>query len=335
MKTFLVIGSNCFTGSHIVDALLEDPSHRVVGVSRAPEYKALFLPYKCRRSPRFEFRQLDIVTQMDSVLRLLAELRPEVVINVAALSEVAQSNHTPVEYYETNTLAVVRLTDCLRRQPWLERYVHISSAEIFGACPEPLAETALYNPSTPYAVSKAAADMHLATLIKNFDFQATLIRSTNVYGRHQQLFKIIPRTVINIKLGKVIELHGGGTAKKCFVHVRDVVDGLMLALAKAGAGTYHLSEASDRTVADVVRVTCELMGADFSRCARQVGERMGQDAQYVLDCAKARSELGWRPRVDFSDGVRETIEWVERNWEEIQREPLSYVHRVSTPPVAA
>ena len=328
-KTFVVIGSNCFTGSHVVDALLAKPGARVIGVSRAAESKALYLPYKGRAAASFEFRRLDLVTQMDKILALLAEVKPAVIVNVAGLSEVGLSNESPVEYYETNTIAVAKLSDYLRRQPWLERYVHISSAEIFGSCSEPVTEAALFNPSTPYAVSKAAADYHINTLIKNFGFRATLIRSTNVYGRHQQLFKIIPRTIINVKLGRMIELHGGGISRKCFVHIRDVVDGMMLALERGGAGTYHLTEVSDLTVADVVKVTCELMGRDFAACARTVGERLGQDSQYVLDSGKACRELGWAPRVKFTDGVRETIEWIEANWDAISREPHIYIHRVS------
>ena len=328
-RTFVVIGSNCFTGSHIVDALLADPDNSVIGVSRAEESKDIYLPYKARHSASFEFRQGDLVTGMPALLAMLASVRPEVVINVAALSEVALSNDSPVEYYETNTLAVVRLTAFLRRQAWLMRYVHISSAEIFGSCSEPLDESAPFHPSTPYAVSKASADLHLGTLMRNFQFPATLIRSTNIYGRHQQLFKIIPRTIIYVKLGRLIELHGGGTATKNFTHIRDVVDGVLKAIEKGGAGTYHFSDTSDHTVADVVRLTCEAMGRDFSACAKIVGERLGQDARYVLDCGRASRELGWKPAVPFQDGLREVVEWIDRDWAVIKDEPLQYLHRVS------
>lgn len=266
---------------------------------------------------------------MPALLDLLSSVRPEFVINTAALSEVALSNESPVEYYETNTLAVVLLADFLRRQPWLKRYVHISSAEIFGSCPEPLDESAPFHPSTPYAVSKAAADMHLGTLMRNFNFPAALIRSTNVYGRHQQLFKIIPRTVIYVKLGRLIELHGGGTAMKSFTHVRDVVNGVLKVIEREGTGTFHFSDTSDRTVADVVRLTCDAMGRDFGACAKVVGERLGQDARYVLDCGRAARELDWKPGVSFQDGLREVVDWIERDWDAIKDEPLQYLHRVS------
>lgn len=326
-KTFVVIGSNCFTGSHIVDALLDAPGNRVIGVSRSPEYKDFFLPYKQRQTNNFRFHQIDLVRRFDELVKLLDEVKPQVVINVAALSEVALSNERPEEYFETNTLGVVKLCNYLRRCSYLERYVHISSAEIFGACEKPVPEEMLFNPSTPYAVSKAAADMYLNTLIKNYEFPATLIRSTNVYGKHQQLYKIIPRTVISLKLGKTIELHGGGKAVKSFIHIRDVVRGVMLALERGKPGSYHFTVASDQTVADIVRQICTWMGYDFEKATRIVGERLGQDARYWLDCSKARRELGWVPQVPFEQGVREVIEWIEGNWAAIQQEPLVYIHK--------
>jgi dTDP-glucose 4,6-dehydratase len=327
-KTYVVIGSNCFTGSHIVDALLEDPSRRVIGISRSPEYRDFFLPYKKSPQGDFRFFQMDLVRDFDSVVDLLDELKPAFVINVAALSEVGFSNTSPVEYFDINTRAVVALCNTLRTRPYLERYVHISSAEILGSCQEPIAEDAAFFPSTPYAVSKAAADMYIGTLQSNFGFPAILVRSTNVYGRHQQPFKIIPRTIIYLKMGRRIQLHGGGVSEKCFVHVRDVVDGLLRTLDQGGHGTYHFSVRSERSIADTVRLVCEQMGCDYEASVDVVGERLGQDSRYLLDCTRAMQELGWSPRIEFEEGVRETIEWVEANWDDIEREPLVYEHKV-------
>ncbi|MBI4604727.1 MAG: GDP-mannose 4,6-dehydratase [Planctomycetes bacterium] len=322
MSTYVVIGSNCFTGSHIVDALLDDPENRVIGVSRSPESKALFLPYRRRAAEKFHFRRVDIVRDFPALEAMLEESRPRAVIHVAALSEVALSNEHPVPYFETNTVAVARLCDYLRRVPWLERYVHISSAEILGSCARPATEEDLFNPTTPYAVSKAAADMFLATLQRSFGFPATLIRSTNVYGRHQQLYKIVPRTAIYLRKGIPIELHGGGVAVKSFIHVRDVVRGLLLALERGRPGTYHFSVPSERTIAEIVHGICRKMGFDPARATRPVGERLGQDARYTLDCSKARHELGWEPRIGFEEGVEEVVRWIDENWAAIEVEPL-------------
>ena len=327
MTVYMVIGSNCFTGSHIVDVLLDDPDNRVVGVSRSAEYKALFLPYKQRQTDNFSFYQIDIAHCFHQLVSLLEEVKPQVVINVAALSEVVLSHQRPAEYFETNTLAVVRLCNHLRACSHLQRYVHISSAEVFGSCVEPVKEDAPFRPSTPYAVSKAAADMYLNTLLKNFDFPVTIIRSTNVYGKHQQLYKIIPRTVIYLKSGKTIELHGAGRATKSFIHIRDVVRGVMLAILRGHPGTYHFTVESDQTIADIVGQVCTWMGQDFESVTRVVEERLGQDVRYWLDCGKAKRELGWVVQATFEHGVREVIEWIEANWSAIQHEPLVYVHK--------
>ena len=323
---YLVIGSNCFTGSHIVDGLLNGSDSEVIGVSRSPEYNPMFLPYK--QSERFRFCQVDLARGFDDLVRLLESEKPQVVINVAALSEVGLSNERPVEYFETNSLGVVRLCNYLRGCDYLERYVHISSAEIFGSCKDPVTEEALFNPSTPYAVSKAAADMYLNVLRQNFGFPLTIIRSTNVYGRHQQLFKIIPRTVIYLKQGKTLELHGGGKSVKSFVHVRDVVSGLITAIELERSGTYHLSVPSEVTVAGIVRKVVDLMGFEFDKVTRVVDERLGQDSRYSLDCTKAKKDLSWAPQVRFEDGVQEVIDWIEKNWDQVTQEPLVYQHKV-------
>ncbi len=326
----LVIGSNCFTGSHFVDALLADPDQFVVGISRSPEKSALYLPYKARERRNFEFYQIDLVRQPNALQSLLDELQPSVAIHVAALSEVALSNFSPVEYFQTNTVGAVTLCNFLRTRSYLKQYIHISSAEIYGSCDRPVKETDPFRPSTPYAVSKAAADMYLATLVKNFNFPVITVRSTNVYGKHQQLYKIIPRTVMAIKQGKKVQLHGGGRAAKSFVHVRDVVRGGLTAM-RAGSppgSVYHFSVPSERTISKIVRRVAELMGKRFEEVAEPVEERLGQDSRYLLDCTKAKQELGWEPQVPFDQGLKEVIDWLESSWDQLAKEPLVYEHKV-------
>ena len=111
----------------------------------------------------------------------------------------------------TNAVAIAKLGNYLKDQEWLSRYVQISTPEIYGTCEGFVDEHAPINPSTPYAASKSAGDLMLQTLVKNFNFPLITIRSTNVYGAHQQLHKIIPRSIIYLKTGKKIPLHGEET----------------------------------------------------------------------------------------------------------------------------
>jgi len=327
-RTILVIGSNSFSGSDFIDLLLEDAGNEVIGISRSPEKSAQFLPYKKRQNPAFKFFQMDMNKDMPQLFELLASYKPVYIVNFAAQSEVAPSWEHPEHWFQTNTVALANLTNYLRKQPYLKRYVHISSPEVYGTCVGAINEAAPLNPSTPYAASKAAADLFLFTLVKNFQFPLIMIRATNVYGAHQQLFKIIPRSVIYIKKGKTIELHGGGKAIKSYIHIRDVSRGELAAMEKGQPGTiYHLSPDQGYAVRKVVQEICQLMGQDFAAATISVGERLGQDAAYIIDSTKARKELGWLPQISLAEGLGGVVKWVEGNWQEIQNQPLEYLHK--------
>jgi dTDP-glucose 4,6-dehydratase len=259
---------------------------------------------------------------------MLDEKRPDYIINFSAQSEVAPSWEFPEHWFQTNTVALARLVNYMRKQSYLKRYMHISSPEVYGTCVGKVYEDAPFNPSTPYAASKAAADLLLSTYVKQFNFPLVTVRSTNVYGARQQLFKIIPRSVIFVKLGKKIELHGGGVAVKSYIHVRDISRG-ELAILKGGVKgqTYHLSPDQGIAVRDVVRIICERMGRSFDDAVTIVGERPGQDAAYIIDSTRARQELGWSPSISLDDGLKEVVEWVESYWEEIEQCSLEYQHK--------
>jgi dTDP-glucose 4,6-dehydratase len=329
MKTVVVIGSNSFSGSDFVDLLLEETSYRVVGISRSAEKSNLFLSYRKRQDLfRFAFHQMDLNHDMDRLQSLLAELRPACLVNFAAQSEVAPSWEHPEQWFQTNAVAIASLGNFLKDQKWLERYVHISSPEVYGTCEGTVNEQAPLNPSTPYAASKAAGDLMLFTLVKNFSFPLVMIRATNVYGAHQQLFKIIPRSAIYLKLKKQIELHGGGQAVKSYIHIRDVSRGELAAMERGRNGEiYHLSPDHGVKVREVVGMLCNRMGVDFDKATKTVEERLGQDRAYVIDSSKARAELGWRPAVSLQSGLDGVVDWVEREWPRIQSEPLAYMHK--------
>jgi dTDP-glucose 4,6-dehydratase len=325
----MVIGSNSFSGSDFIDLLLEKGAYSVVGVSRSPEKSALFLPYKAKdKSADFKFYRLDLNRDLNKIIRLIDSFRPDYIINFAAQSEVAPSWIHPGQWFQTNAVAITELANALKDRIFLKKYVHISSPEVYGTCVGRVLEDAPLNPSTPYAASKAAGDLSLFTFVKSFNFPLVMIRSTNVYGAHQQLFKIIPRSVIYIKSGRTIGLHGGGGAVKSYIHIRDISNGELLAMEKGRNGEiYHLSPDSGIAVKDVVRIICEKMGADFAKATKVITERLGQDAAYVIDSSKAKQELGWKPVVSIEEGLAGVVTWIENNWEKIKKEHLEYVHK--------
>lgn len=332
MNTVMVLGSNSFSGQDFVDLLLAERDYRVVGVSRSAEKGPVFLSY-LQRDPaelakRYTFHPLDLNDDYPALFELIERVKPTYIVNFAAQSEVAPSWVHPEQWATTNVTAIARLGNFLRQKDWLKRYVHISSPEAYGSCEGIVTEDTPDNPSTPYAASKAAGDFFLSTYVKQYHFPCVTIRATNVYGAHQQLFKIIPRSAIYLKRGTTIQLHGGGHAVKSYIHIRDVSHGELAAMEQGEPGQrYHLSPDEGVAVRDVVRTICDAAGKSFDQCTQTVDERPGQDKAYVIDSTKARDAFGWSPRVSLEQGLSEVFEWVDRDWELIQELPLDYQHK--------
>lgn len=326
-----VLGSNAFTSGHFIDHLLRETPAEVLGVSRSPEYDPVFLPFLYRqpRPARYRFHQLDMNRDLEAIMRLLDQFEPDVVVNYASQGEVRNSWRWPEQWYQTNCVGVVRLAEQLRTRPYLKRYVSISTPEVYGASAGRVKENQTYDPSTPYAAAKLAGDLHLQCLFKRHGFPVVYTRAANLYGIHQQLYRIIPRAVIYVKLGRTIQLHGEGKARRAFIHARDVADLTWRAICNGRAGeVYHCAPDDGlRSIAEVVRLVCERMGRDFETCTERIPENFGQDACFDLDATKARTELAWRPAVDFAEGVQDVIDWIESNWDFIRSQPLEYVHK--------
>jgi dTDP-glucose 4,6-dehydratase len=328
MPKIVVLGSNAFAGQDFVDLLLDDPANEVIGISRRPEKPAFMLRYRGRTDlSRFRFAQFDMNGDAAALCDFLDRERPEEIVNFAAQSEVAPSWDHPEQWFETNTVALAKMVNHLRRQSYVRKYLHISSPEAYGSCVGTVTEATPDNPSTPYAASKAAADMLLDVYRKQYGFPVVTIRSTNTYGARQQLFKIIMRTAIYVREKRRIQLHGGGVAVKSYIHVRDVSKGELAALRGGEPGErFHLSPEQGIAVRDVVRLICERLGVDFAAATETVGERPGQDAAYVIDSSRARDRFGWRPEITIEQGLDEIVRWIDTHWERIRQQPHDYVH---------
>lgn len=327
MQKVAVIGCNSFTGSYVVDELLAGGGCQVLGVDRE-EKQAVFLPYVRRDLTNFRFGRIDLNRDMAAMFGLLTSEQPDYVMNLAALSEVAPSWEHPQQWMQTNAVALTELADFLRRLPSLKRFVQVSTPEVYGSVQGRIDESAPLNPSTPYAASKAAYDLLLGTFVKEYRFPAVFMRASNVYGAHQQLFKIIPRTVIYLRMGKRLPLHGGGRAVRSYIHVGDVARAYIAGMFRGSPGeVYHVSPDGTVTVRELVQRLCGMMGYNFSSVTEVVEVRPGHDSVYMLDSSKARSHLAWKPLVPLEAGLREAIDWVDQNWEFISSSELEYVHR--------
>lgn len=326
-ERILILGSNSFSGASFVRHLLE-LGIEVVGISRSPEPIPQMLPYKWAQHSGFTFHQLDLNLDLDEILKVVQDFQPRFVVNFAAQGMVAESWQSPEDWFQTNTVANVKLHDRLRHCRFLEKYVHISTPEVYGSCQGSVVEEAPFNPSTPYAVSRAACDMSLNSFYKAYGFPVVFTRAANVYGPGQQLYRIIPRTILFIRLGKKLSLHGGGTSRRSFIHIRDVAEGTLRVARQGVPGeVYHFSTRHLISIRELVELICVRLNVAFSDCVEIVGERLGKDAAYILDSTKAREILGWKDSIDLNAGIDETISWVDCNLGKLQEQPFVYIHK--------
>ena len=328
---FFVIGSNSFSGASFVEHVLS-LGHTVFATSRSPEAHRVFLPYQWKkdkmRLSRFRFEQLDLNFDTERLTAAIAEFAADYVVNFASQSMVAESWSFPEHWYQTNVVSNVRLHEKIRHFDFIKKYVHISTPEVYGSCSGQVKESAPFNPSTPYAASRAACDLHLMTFFKNYSFPVVFTRAANVYGPGQQLYRIIPRTIFFIKTGKKLQLHGGGRSVRSFIHIQDVSDATFrIARSVPNGESYHLSTDRYLSIREVIEMICQRIGVGFDEVVEVVEDRPGKDAAYLLDSTKARRTLGWKDRIDLETGIDETIAWISNNLEDLKTQPDKYIHK--------
>jgi dTDP-glucose 4,6-dehydratase len=327
METTLIIGSNSFSGATFTDFALAQGG-KVIGTSRSAEPNDAFLPYKWHDNRNFTFHELDLNKHLKELTELVQDIKPSYVVNFAAQSMVGESWQNPGDWFMTNAVSTIKFHDELRKFDYLKRYVHVSTPEVYGSCSGFVQEDFAFNPSTPYAVSRAASDMSLRTFHTAYNFPVVTTRAANVYGPGQQLYRIIPRTILFILLGRKLQLHGGGVSSRSFIHMKDVCNATWKIMKDGKNGeTYHISTDEVISIRSLVERICAKLNVVFDDHVEFVGDRIGKDSAYHLDNKKIRSELGWEDEISLEQGLDECIAWVKSNFEILKQQPFDYQHK--------
>jgi dTDP-glucose 4,6-dehydratase len=297
----------------------------VLGISRSPLRDPAFT-LGLESHPRFKYQQAHLVLDMDKLFPFLDAFEPQVIVNFAALCEVGLSWDHPASYYETNCMAMVKLTGWLSRRPWLRKFIQIGSSEVYGSVTEPATEEAPYRPSSPYAASKAVFDWHLKAISKHQGFPMNIVMPSNGYCEGQTLNRIIPKAIIAAITGTKLKLQGGGMAQKSYLHADDISKAIMLVMDKGKLGeVYNCGPDFATAIKTVVALTAHLCGSSLERVAEIAPERTGQDMCYLLDSSKIKA-LGWEHKIYLKEGIQRVINWIENN-PELKTMDQTYHHR--------
>ena len=245
-------------------------------------------------------------------------------INFAALNVVAPSWDYPGHYVRVNVIETTRLFEFLINQRALQKFVQVSTPEVYGPIQGVINENVSHEPSTPYAVSRSAAERMSLTYQRRYGLPIVFTRACNIYGPGQQLHRLIPKLIVSIRKGETFKLEGGGASYRSFMHVRDMCTAYYAVMMNGEPPlAYNVSAQYLSKIRELVGLICRMMGTTLQDACEVAPERPGKDDRYHLNIDRIRA-LGWTDTTRLEDGIAEMIKWVDDNFETLRLHPTEY-----------
>jgi dTDP-glucose 4,6-dehydratase len=326
MESVLVTGGCGFIGSHFVRLLGSAGARRVINLDNLTYAGNPQNPADIEEG-NYRFIQGDICDG-ELVARILQQEKPWAVVNFAAESHVDRSSLDASLFLQTNIRGVQVLLDAVRKHP-VKRFVQISTDEVYGdrQGQNPSDENSPLAPSSPYAATKAAADLLCLAYRRTYGLPIIITRSSNNYGSFQFPEKLIPLIIRNALSGNDLPVYGDGLQRRDWLYVEDNVQGIWQALRRGNGGdVYNIGAGEERTNLELVRQLCRLIAEEtsldpdaLSGHIRFIADRPGHDRRYAIKSDKARRELGWSPQFSFETGLRRTVRWYLDNQDWLER----------------
>lgn len=328
MKNILVIGGGGVFANHTAEYLLKHGAEKVVAVGRNPRLRECYNLNIGVGDPRFEYQQAHIVFEQKRLFELFDQYQPDCVLNFAALAY-TNSWYDAVHFYNTNCTAVVQMVEFLKEKKYLKKFCQIGTSEMYGSTiSHPAKESDPINATSPYAISKLAADLHLESMFKVKGFPMNIIRPSNCYGPGQYVYRIIPKAILCILNNKPFPLEGGGVAEKSFMYVEDLAESVHLIINKGTMGeTYNVGSDEPVSMKKIVVEVCKQLGKDEGEFIKITEGRAGEDRKYWIDSSKIKAELKWAPKVSLEQGIAHMIDWVKQYKDELMKDPDYFVLR--------
>jgi dTDP-glucose 4,6-dehydratase len=339
--TILVTGGAGFLGSWFVRHWLAQGGGRVVVLDKLTYAGSRESLAAVANDSRLVFRHGD-VADGSLVSALLAEFRPQAIVNYAAETHVDRSIDSPSPFVATNVVGTWQLLDeSLRYWRTLApadhstfRFLQISTDEVFGPIesPKQASESSPYRPSSPYATSKAAADHFVRSYHCTYGLPVLVVHPSNCYGPFQFPEKLIPLMILNALEGLPLPIYGDGRQMRDWLFGEDLCRAVVEVLRQGRVGeSYNVASGSECANEALVRRICSHVAPSSAERIVHVADRPGHDVRYALDTSKMQS-LGWRPRVDLDTGLAETVSWYQSHgdWAAAASEKFDRTGRLGT-----
>ncbi len=330
----LVTGGAGFIGSALVRHIIEDTDHNVVNVDKLTYAGNLDSLKSVSDSKRYAFEQVDICDHA-SLTRVFDQHAPDLVMHLAAESHVDRSIDGAADFIQTNIVGTFQLLEAAKsywnrladEQKRSFRFHHVSTDEVFGDLhgkEDLFTEQSSYEPSSPYAASKASSDHLVRAWYRTYGLPVVVTNCSNNYGPYHFPEKLIPLVILNALEGKPLPVYGDGMQIRDWLYVEDHARALLkVAMAGEIGETYNIGGHNEQTNIDVVRGICTLLEEfqpdkpkglnNYSDLITFVQDRPGHDVRYAIDASKIEQDLGWRPQETFETGLRKTVAWFLEN----------------------
>ena len=305
----LVTGGLGFIGSNFILDALKNTNYEILNVDAEFYGSNHYNLIEVENSSKYSFVKGDI-TDKKLMETLISDC--DYVVNFAAESHVDRSILDPTPFLNSNILGTFTILDIIKNQK--KRLIHVSTDEVYGTILEGSAtEKTRFNPSSPYSATKASAELLINSYVKTYGVDAVITRCTNNYGPRQFNEKLIPKTIGLSNENKKIPVYGTGASIRDWIHVEDHCKAIMLVLEKGITGeSYNISSSNEVSNLTLVTKILEILNKSKENI-EFVENRAGEDTRYSLDSTKIYEELGWKPKINFDEGLEKTIQWYISN----------------------